>query len=91
MPPEGEPRRIKPHEKGHFGMTHGMTPQERGRKGAEARWGKTHEGEPEESQGIGRTGQEEHQRVSPSHRGRKPITRGMSPHDRGVRGAQARW
>ena len=36
-------------------------------------------------------GEEEHQPMSPSERGKKGISHGMSPHDRGVKGAQARW
>lgn len=90
MPTEEEPHRMTPQEKGHLGMTHGMTPQERGRRGAEARWGKTHEGGSEEVKGV-EPGQEEHQPMSPSQRGKKGISHGMSPHDRGVLGAQARW
>jgi hypothetical protein len=34
---------------------------------------------------------EEHQPMTPSQRGKKGISHGMSPHERGVRGAQARW
>ena len=33
----------------------------------------------------------EHHPLSPQERGRKGISHGMSPHDRGVLGAQARW
>ena len=33
----------------------------------------------------------EHVPMSPSERGKKGISHGMSPHDRGVLGAQARW
>lgn len=91
MPTEGEPHRSAPQEKGHLGMAHGMSAQERGRKGAEARWGKTHEGDPEEGYGNGRTGHGEIQRIPSSQRTGKLVTRGMSPHDRGVRGARARW
>ena len=35
--------------------------------------------------------EEEHHVMTPSERGKKGISHGMSPHDRGVLGAQARW
>jgi hypothetical protein len=35
--------------------------------------------------------EQEHHTLTPSERGQKGIPHGMSPHDRGVLGAQARW
>jgi hypothetical protein len=81
---------MTPQERGHKGITHGMSPQERGRRGAEARWKKAHEagGEVEHAEPSAsetHSGPESHGAVGkqPSH--------GMSPHDRGVLGAKARW
>lgn len=93
-----------------------MSAQERGRRGAEARWNKARGGEEQEEeeevygetgQGYGQgygQGQEQgqyqtqgpgqgqgHEPMSPQEKGKKGMLHGMSPHDRGVRGAQARW
>lgn len=79
------------HERGVKGMSHGMSPQERGKRGAEARWHKAH---PEEGQVPE---EEEHhsggrnEPMSSQEKGKKGTSHGMSPHDRGVLGAQARW
>ena len=81
---------MTPQERGHKGITHGMSPQERGRLGAEARWKKAHEtaGATEQHQSSESDVQSP---TSPSRRTKKAPSRGMSPHDRGVLGAQARW
>lgn len=90
------------------------SPQERGRRGAEARWAKARQkteavvseeanaegdetrtsrsGRPTRSHAskLSKAGEEPH-RMSPSERGKKGISHGMSAHDRGVKGAEARW
>ena len=67
-------------------VAHGRT---RRSKASEAQGGAAEEGEHEQLQ-HGETGEEQHP-MTPSQRGKKGISHGMSPHDRGVRGAQARW
>lgn len=43
------------------------------------------------SEASGGQAEPEQHPLSPQERGRKGISHGMSPHDRGVLGAQARW
>jgi hypothetical protein len=71
-------------------MSHGMSPQERGRRGAEARWKKVHE---QQGNPGAKSGSESDREVAidPSQRVKKDLSHGMSAHDRGVLGAQARW
>lgn len=82
----------------------GISSQERGRRGARARWNKAHIGTKDavpanvlvtgdettasRSEAVEK---EEHKPLSPSERGKKGISHGMSAHDRGVKGAEARW
>lgn len=97
-----EEHKMSQQEKGLKSMQTGMTPQERGRRGAAARW-RNPEGRPAE-----RVDPEEHgtgddpkmedvppqsatRGMSPHDRGVKGIHSGMSPQERGRRGAAARW
>ena len=89
MSSEEEHHPMTPQERGHKGITHGMTPQERGRRGAAARWKKAHESGESAGEEVKTAGHESP--VSPSAKGKKAAPQGMSPHDRGVLGAQARW
>jgi hypothetical protein len=96
--------KMTPQEKGHKSMQSGMSPQERGRRGAAARWSQARESgtnvsaardysgsEPGE---LGEaTGEIPSEDVGSGDKTQSPVSspRRMTPHERGVKGAQARW
>lgn len=97
--------KMTPQEKGHKSMQSGMSPQERGRRGAAARWSQARESgtevpaaqeysgsEPGSSE-LEATGEIPLDDLGSGDKPQAPISspRRMTPHERGVKGAQARW